>query len=424
MTYKIDPYERNSAIGDMEFSLLEMLFKDNKLFADFKIDPSIITHNRTRAILQFAESKSKFDTEEIVTESKVNNNFVPYEFIENMIKRDNDYVYNFVRYQNQLLQNFKHYKLNELLKQNNNINDLNEVDSIIKSLDYYSNLNIETKNRKQEIVDETLEDLYSEEVNDNYIKTGYKKLDMLMKGFEEKTLNIIAANPSVGKSALGINLLWNIAKADNEVSYFSLEMNGKQIAHRLSSIITKIDTNKIRDKNLSGEEIDYINRVLTTIRNNAKVKISDDANCDVRDIRQEAMKKVGDKPKVIIIDHMMLMNGTVKNQDVRLKLADISRELKIIAKETGTVIIALAQLSRGNTKREDKRPKISDIQESGNIEQNADNIILIHRDDYHDQDSDNDDLSPTQLILAKNREGSKGVVDVNYYKNIQKFYDA
>ena len=108
MTYKIDPYERNSAIGDMEFSLLEMLFKDNKLFADFKIDPSIITHNRTRAILQFAESKSKFDTEEIVTESKINNNFVPYEFIENMIKRDNDYVYNFVRYQNQLLQNFKH----------------------------------------------------------------------------------------------------------------------------------------------------------------------------------------------------------------------------------------------------------------------------------------------------------------------------
>lgn len=421
MTYKPNVYEK-TPIGDMEYSILELLFKNNDLFKELKLTSEMFFDENIRKIIEYADEQNKFDTNDIVAESKTNKNFVSHQFLHNMLYRDNDFVYNFSRYQYALLDNYKAYKINEVIQKMQKIQSQKDIDYLAKQLEHYKGLTIEETDRTTQIGDEALTKLYDENPDSDVIKTGYRNLDNMIKGFKLKTMTIIGANPSVGKTAFSLNLMWNILKNGYDVTFFSLEMPGVDMFSRLASRIKSIPSRKIRDKNLTTEEIESVSQVYSALRNHKYFHVNDNSNITTRDIRNSASIE-SDKPKIIFIDHLTFIKPINEKVDKRIQIADISRQLTTIAKEYNVAIVCLAQLSRSNKQRQDKRPEMSDLQESGNIEQDAHTILMIHRDDYHDIEQMNNEKSETKIIVAKNREGNRGSVTMTFHKGVQTFYE-
>lgn len=421
MIYKPSTYE-NSSIGDMEYSILELLLKNNKKFNDLKLTSDVFFDENIRKIIAYADEQNKFDTNDILAESKTNENFVPHQFVQNMLFRDRDFIYNFDRYQKPLLENYKAFKLNEILRNKQLVRTQEDIDELSKQFEYYRDLSIEQPDLTEKIGSEALEKLYDDNPNRDIISTGYKNLDNAIKGFKLKTMTIIGANPSVGKTAFALNLIWNILKGGYDVTFFSLEMTGVDVFNRLASRVKSIPSLKIRDKNLSSEEIEGVATLYNTLRNHKYFHINDGSNITTREIRKAAAEE-SDKPKIIFIDHLSFIKPLNEKADMRVSIAETSRQLTAIAKEYNVAIVCLAQLSRGNKQRQDKRPEMSDLQESGNIEQDANTILMLHRDDYHDIDQMNAEKSDTKIIISKNRDGNRGTVDMMFHKGVQTFYE-
>lgn len=421
MIYKPSPYERTN-IGDMEYSLLELLLKYNEKFQDLKLTSDMFFDENISKIIAYADEQNKFDTNDIVAKSKTDNNFVSFSFIQNMLFRDNDFIYNFERYQKPLLENYKAYKINQLIHQKQKVTSQEDIDALSETIEYYRDLTISQADLTEQIGSEALEKLYDENPDKDVISTGYKNLDNMIKGFRLKTMTIIGANPSVGKTAFALNLMWNILKNGYDVTFFSLEMPGVDVFERLASRVKRIQSRKIRDKNLTVEEIENISTLFNTLRNHKYFHINDGSNITTREIRKAAATE-SDKPKVIFIDHLSFIKPLNEKVDMRIRIAETSRQLTTIAKEYNVAIVCLAQLSRSNKQRQDKRPEMSDLQESGNIEQDANTILLLHRDDYHDIDSMDAEVSDTKIIVAKNRDGNRGTVSMTFHKGVQTFYE-
>lgn len=421
MIYKPSTYE-NSDIGDMEYSILELLLKNNKKFNDLKLTSDMFFDENIRKIIAYADEQNKFDTNDIVAESKTNENFVPHQFVQNMLFRDRDFIHNFNRYQKRLLENYKAFKLNELLRNKQLVRTQEDIDEISKQFEYYRDLTIEQPDLTEKIGAEALEKLYDDNPDRDIISTGYKNLDNAIKGFRLKTMTIIGANPSVGKTAFALNLIWNILKNGYDVTFFSLEMTGVDVFNRLASRVKSIPSQKIRDKNLSSEEIEGVATLYNALRNHKYFHINDGSKITTREIRKAASEE-SDKPKIIFIDHLSFIKPLNEKTDMRIRIAETSRQLTEIAKEYNVAIVCLAQLNRGNKQRQDKRPEMSDLQESGNIEQDANTILMLHRDDYHDIDQMNAEKSDTKIIISKNRDGNQGVVDMVFHKGVQTFYE-
>lgn len=421
MIYKPSTYEKSN-IGDMEYSLLELLLKNNKKFNDLKLTSDMFFDENIRKIIAYADEQNKFDTNDILAESKTNENFVPHQFVQNMLFRDRDFIHNFTRYQKPLLENYKAFKLNEILRKKQLVRTQEDIDELSKQFEYYRDLTIEQPDLTEKIGAEALEKLYDDNPNRDIISTGYKNLDNAIKGFKLKTMTIIGANPSVGKTAFALNLIWNILKGGYDVTFFSLEMTGVDVFNRLASRVKSIPSLKIRDKNLSSEEIEGVATLYNTLRNHKYFHINDGSNITTREIRKAAAEE-SDKPKIIFIDHLSFIKPLNEKADMRVSIAETSRQLTAIAKEYNVAIVCLAQLSRGNKQRQDKRPEMSDLQESGNIEQDANTILMLHRDDYHDIDQMNAEKSDTKIIISKNRDGNRGTVDMMFHKGVQTFYE-
>lgn len=421
MIYKPSTYEKSN-IGDMEYSLLELLLKNNKKFNDLKLTSDMFFDENIRKIIAYADEQNKFDTNDILAESKTNENFVPHQFVQNMLFRDRDFIHNFTRYQKPLLENYKAFKLNEILRNKQLVRTQEDIDELSKQFEYYRDLTIEQPDLTEKIGAEALEKLYDDNPNRDIISTGYKNLDNAIKGFKLKTMTIIGANPSVGKTAFSLNLIWNILKGGYDVTFFSLEMTGVDVFNRLASRVKSIPSQKIRDKNLSSEEIEGVATLYNTLRNHKYFHINDGSNITTREIRKAAAEE-SDKPKIIFIDHLSFIKPLNEKADMRVRIAETSRQLTAIAKEYNVAIVCLAQLNRGNKQRQDKRPEMSDLQESGNIEQDANTILMLHRDDYHDIDQMNAEKSDTKIIISKNRDGNQGTVDMVFHKGVQTFYE-
>jgi replicative DNA helicase len=253
------------------------------------------------------------------------------------------------------------------------------------------------------------------------IPSGYIDLDLKITGFRPGALTVIAARPAMGKTAFGLNILVNAALyQDIPVAFFSLEMTKEELVNRIFSSVGSINGNAIRQQKMTDEEWNRLFEVVENYRK-AKIFIDETPALDISVLKERARRLHRQYDiKMIIVDYMQLMRSTNKRAFNReQEVADISRGLKGIAKELNIPVIALSQLNRALDSRADKRPILSDLRESGSIEQDADNILFIHRDDYYNPNSEQ--THEAEIIIAKQRSGPTGIVKLHWDGEFTRF---
>ncbi|WP_410208246.1 replicative DNA helicase [Fusobacterium sp.] len=276
---------------------------------------------------------------------------------------------------------------------------------------------------KDVIADEfvRLEKVYQNKGIATGISSGYSDFDQMTSGFHESDLVILAARPAMGKTAFALNIALNAAmKSSKAVLLFSLEMSSSQLLQRLLAIEAGIGLQKIRNGFLDPDDWGKLGLASMKL-SNSEINIADLPNVNVLEIRAIARRlKAAGKLDMIIIDYLQLIRGSSSKGDNRQQeISEISRALKGIARELDVPVIALSQLSRAPEMRADRRPMLSDLRESGAIEQDADMVIFLYRDDYYNEESE--DKGITEVIIGKQRNGPVGTVKLRYFHEYTKF---
>ena len=255
------------------------------------------------------------------------------------------------------------------------------------------------------------------------IPTGFTDLDIMTSGLQRGDLSIIAARPSMGKTTLVLNIAQNIALDQHlPVAIFSLEMPAHQVAMRMLAAETHIDFSRLRTGNIKTENWEILTQGATTLMDAGnRIFINDARGITIQAVRAEGrrLKSEQENLAVIIIDYLQLLRGAGQYTGREQEIADISRALKTLAWELDVPIIACSQLNRELERRPDKRPQLSDLRESGAIEQDADLVAFLYRDDYYDEQSDAAGIA--DLIIRKQRNGPTGTVELNFYKEQMRF---
>lgn len=255
------------------------------------------------------------------------------------------------------------------------------------------------------------------------IPTGFTDLDFMTAGFQRNDLIIVAARPSVGKTAFALNVAQNVAtKTDENVAIFSLEMGADQLVMRMLCAEGNIDSQVMRTGALEDEDWRKLTLAMGSL-SNAGIFIDDAAGLRVNEIRSKCRRlKQEHGLGMIIIDYLQLIEGSGRSGENRQQeVSEISRSLKGLARELEIPVIALSQLSRGVEQRQDKRPMLSDLRESGSIEQDADIVSFLYRDDYYDKETENNLI---EIIIAKQRNGPTGTVKLAFAKEYNKFVNV
>lgn len=253
------------------------------------------------------------------------------------------------------------------------------------------------------------------------IATGFIDLDYRTAGLQPSDLILIAARPSMGKTAFVLNIAQYVAFHENLcAAIFSLEMSKEQLINRLFSLEARVDAQALRTGNLSDTDWEKLIEGAGTI-GNSKLIIDDTPGVSISEMRSKCRKfKLEHDLKLIIIDYLQLMSGSGRSRDNRQQeISDISRSLKALARELNVPVIALSQLSRAVEQRPDHRPMLSDLRESGAIEQDADVVMFLYRDDYYNHDSEMKGIS--EIIIAKQRNGPIGTVNLVWLPEYTKF---
>ncbi len=252
------------------------------------------------------------------------------------------------------------------------------------------------------------------------IPTGFMDLDYKTAGMQPSDLVLIAARPSMGKTAFVLNIAEHVAfKQNKTVAVFSLEMSKEQLVNRLLSLHSRVDSQHIRTGNLSDQEWDKLIESANVI-GKSNLIIDDTPGISIAELRSKCRKyKLEHNLSMIIIDYLQLMSGSGRSDSRQQEISDISRSLKAVARELSVPVLALSQLSRAVEQRPDHRPMLSDLRESGAIEQDADVVMFIYRDDYYNHDTDRKDIA--EIIIAKQRNGPIGTVELAWLPNLTKF---
>ena len=253
------------------------------------------------------------------------------------------------------------------------------------------------------------------------IATGFIDLDYRTAGMQPSDLVLIAARPSMGKTAFVLNIAEHVAFRQNKtVAIFSLEMSKEQLVNRLLSLESHVDSQHIRTGNLTDQEWEKLIESGNVI-GNSNLIIDDTPGISIAELRSKCRKyKMEHNLSMIIIDYLQLMSGSGRGSDSRQQeISDISRSLKAVARELSVPVLALSQLSRAVEQRPDHRPMLSDLRESGAIEQDADVVMFIYRDDYYNHDTDKKDVA--EIIIAKQRNGPIGTIELAWLPNYTKF---
>ncbi|OGI09615.1 MAG: replicative DNA helicase [Candidatus Margulisbacteria bacterium GWF2_35_9] len=279
---------------------------------------------------------------------------------------------------------------------------------------------VHIKDIVQEVSDQ-IENMGNNEEQILGLSSGYVDLDRLTQGFQKQDLIILAARPSVGKTAFCLNIAANIAlKSKKNVGIFSLEMSKESLVQRILSSDAAIEATKIRTGKLSDQEWKKLMNSFGRLHE-ANIFIDDSAGLNALELRAKARRIQAEKGlDIIIIDYLQLMHGTkIRNENRTQEISEIARLLKAVAKELNVPVIALSQLSRAVEQRNDKTPKLSDLRESGEIEQTADLVMFLHREDYYEEVTT--PTSVTDVIIAKHRNGPIGRARLVFKKDITKF---
>ena len=257
------------------------------------------------------------------------------------------------------------------------------------------------------------------------IPTGFTDLDYKTSGLQNSDFILIAARPSMGKTAFVLNIAQYMAfKKDKAVAIFSLEMSREQLMNRLLSMESKVDSQHLRTGNLKDDEWSKLIESAGMI-GESRLMIDDTPGISIGEMRSKCRKyKLEHGLDIIIIDYLQLMSGSGKSssESRQQEISDISRSLKALARELNVPVVALSQLSRAVEQRTDHRPMLSDLRESGAIEQDADVVMFIYRDDYYNKDSENKGIA--EIIIAKQRNGPIGTVNLVWLPDYTKFANA
>jgi len=266
-----------------------------------------------------------------------------------------------------------------------------------------------------------LEKLYNQKEPITGIPTGFADLDYKTAGLHESDLILVAARPAMGKSAFALNIATNAAvHAQKPVIIFNLEMSKSQLVNRMLCSEAMVDSNKVRTGKIDEEDWVKLATALGPL-SEAPIYIDDTPGISIAEIRAKCRKlKLEKDIGLIVIDYLQLIQGSgKKNASREQEISEISRSLKILAKELNVPVIALSQLSRAAEARQDHRPMLSDLRESGAIEQDADIVMFLYRDDYYNPDSEKKNIA--EVILAKHRAGSTGTVELLWMGSYTKF---
>lgn len=253
------------------------------------------------------------------------------------------------------------------------------------------------------------------------IATGFIDLDYKTAGMQPSDLVLIAARPSMGKTAFVLNIAQHVAfKLNQSVAIFSLEMSKEQLVNRLFSLESRVDSQHLRTGNLSDAEWEKLIESAGVI-GQSNLIIDDTPGISISELRSKCRKfKLDHDLKMIIIDYLQLMSGSGRGSDSRQQeISDISRSLKGLARELSVPVLALSQLSRAVEQRPDHRPMLSDLRESGAIEQDADVVMFIYRDDYYNKDTEQKGIA--EIIIAKQRNGPIGTTELVWLPDYTKF---
>ncbi|CAA9551132.1 MAG: Replicative DNA helicase (DnaB) [uncultured Thermomicrobiales bacterium] len=254
------------------------------------------------------------------------------------------------------------------------------------------------------------------------VGTGYKDLDAMTGGFQRSDLIILAARPSMGKTAFALGITHGAALLHGKsVGIFSMEMSAEQLAYRLLSTETGIDSHRLRLGQVDDHEWERLSRALGRL-SEAKIFIDDTAGAGIMEVRSKARRLMSEQGlDMIVVDYLQLMSSGRRNDNRVQEIAEISRGLKGLARELNVPVVALSQLSRAVETRSDHRPMLSDLRESGSIEQDADLVMFIYREDKYDEETDKRGIA--EIILAKHRNGPVGSINLRFFEQTARFAD-
>src|SRR5215216_4026936 len=274
---------------------------------------------------------------------------------------------------------------------------------------------------------EMIQRLYEQEGEVTGVETGFEDLDRLTTGFHKSDLIILAARPAMGKTAMALNAIWHASGEKNmPVAIFSLEMSKEQLVQRLISQITRIPAQALRSGNVKAEDWPKLVRGVAHV-SRAPIWIDDTAGVTLMEIRAKVrrlasqLNVASEMPlSLVVVDYLQLMVGQGNRAENRQQeIADISRGLKVLARDLDVPVLAIAQLSRAVEARHDKRPLLSDLRDSGAIEQDADMVMFLYRDEYYNSESD--DKGIAEVIVGKHRNGPSGKVQLAWMEQYTKF---
>jgi replicative DNA helicase len=276
----------------------------------------------------------------------------------------------------------------------------------------------------RDVLDATIEEIENKLARGDEITgvaTGFVELDKLMGGWQRSDLVILAARPGMGKTAFALNCVANAARSGKHVVIFTLEMTQQQLMSRILSSESRVDSSKLVRGDLNEEEEDRLAQGARQIHGMANsIGIDETAGISLVELRSRCrryQKEVG--LDLVVVDYLQLMSSSNRSDNREREISEISMGLKALAKELNVPVIALAQLNRGPDARPDKRPKISDLRESGSLEQDADMILFIYRDEYYNPASE--DQGVAELLISKNRHGSLTTIKLAFQPNFVTF---
>lgn len=267
---------------------------------------------------------------------------------------------------------------------------------------------------------EQIEKLYEKRAHVTGIPTGFTDLDEITSGFHPSDLIVVAGRPSMGKTSFTLNVVEYLGLHEKiPVAIFSLEMSRQQLAQRLMCSEARVDAQALRTGNLKEEDWPKLSNAVGRLAE-APIYIDDTPNIAIMEIRAKARRLMAkQKLGLIVVDYLQLMQGDTRSENRQQEISEISRSLKILGRELNVPVIAVSQLSRAVEQRMDKRPFLADLRESGAIEQDADLVIFIYRDDYYYRDSEEKGMA--EIIVSKHRNGPTGTIRLAFLERYTKF---
>ncbi|GAB3061113.1 DnaB-like helicase C-terminal domain-containing protein [Salinicoccus sesuvii] len=417
---------RFTEVEYFEKTVLATAFKYQQIRSQFKLEPEHFEDDRHGAIASRLLSDSSFDYKQLISESvKSPATYGDYEFVKQIGFMNPPSEKSFTFDQTQVLEQYKQRELAKTIDDYTRVQSAENRIRLRNRIDQLEKIELSQGIGKLDTLSHIFKSLY-EEKDTAVIKTGLNPLDHLITGMEQGQFNLIAARPSMGKTALALQVARNMEEENKniEILFFSLETTEMNVTQRILSNMTNVNLMKFKQPKemMTMEDID---KVLSAIElyNESSIKIYDDARLTPNAVRAAASNVPVDKTGVIFIDYIQLMDADTRHREKRHILEEVSRELKVIAKEMNVTIIALSQLSRASDGRQDKRPVLSDLRETGQLEQDANIVAFCYRDDYYfgngggQRENGAVDL---EIIIAKNKDGPTGTAVATFYKETQR----